>query len=203
MPDFSAKRVLQRVIIVAAFLYVNAAYSQQDSAKAVTQKPTLSEDSAKAIKPAKPRHSPGKAVLFSAVLPGLGQAYNHKYWKIPIIYAGLGATTYFMISNWQQYNTYQSALATRTNGGIDPYANIYSTSDLVAERDYYHRYRDLAGVGVILFYVLNVVDAEVDGQLYSFDVSDDISMNIRPSLIPICSNTFSLSPGLTFALKLK
>lgn len=150
-------------------------------------------------------HSPAKAVLYSAILPGLGQAYNHKYWKIPIIYAGLGTMAYFIIYNQQHYNTYESALKTRTNGGIDQYYNIYSSTDLVTIRDYYHRYRDLSVIGAAVFYVLNVVDAEVDAQMFTFNVDDDLSMRVSPSITPWClsGGGMSVTPSLSIVLKLK
>jgi hypothetical protein len=157
---------------------------------------TIGTDSTKRFVKIKPKHSPSKAVMFSAVLPGLGQAYNHKYWKIPIIYAGLGVMAYFIITNQQQYNTFRAA-SNVANGNINKVDSIYPSytlSDLVASRDYYHRNRDLSIIGATLIYVLNLVDAEVDAQLFSFSVSDDISMHITPTI-----NTFTTGYGIGFA----
>ena len=149
-------------------------------------------------------HSPAKATLYSALLPGLGQAYNHKYWKIPIIYAGLGTMAYFIVFNQQHYNTYESALKTRSGGGIDPYINVYSSSDLVTIRDYYHRNRDLSVIGAAVFYVLNIIDADVDAQMFTFNVSDDLSMRLSPAMSPYlyCGNV-SAAPSLSLVINMK
>ena len=127
---------------------------------------------------------PKLAMLCSIVLPGLGQAYNKTYWKIPVIYAGLGTMAYFIIWNNNQYQNYNSALKLRNNGGIDQYYNIYSASDLVSIESYYNRDFWLSVMGASLIYILNIVDANVDAQLHSFDVSDNISLNILPLVSP-------------------
>ncbi|HSY75303.1 MAG TPA: DUF5683 domain-containing protein, partial [Bacteroidia bacterium] len=127
---------------------------------------------------------PKLAMLCSVVLPGLGQAYNKTYWKIPVIYAGLGTMAYFIIWNNNQYQNYNSALKLRSNGGIDQYYNIYSASDLVSIESYYNRDFWLSVMGASLIYILNIVDANVDAQLHSFDVSNNISLNILPLVSP-------------------
>lgn len=188
------------VLIVSLFIGYSTSFAQtKDSVSA--QKLSVI-DSTKPVKAPPSTHSPAKAMIYSAILPGLGQAYNHKYWKIPIVYAGLGAMAYFIVYNQQQFNIFKTALNDRTLGEIDPFYNIYSASDLVSIRDSYHRYRDLSVIGATLWYVLNIVDAEVDAQLFSFNVSDDLSMQISPALVPTCG-VFNATPGLSIALKFK
>lgn len=131
-------------------------------------------------------HSPRKATIYSTILPGLGQAYNKKYWKIPIVYAGFGAMAYFFVNNNNKYQGFKKALILRNDGDestVDAYATQYpNQSSLVEYKDYYRRNRDLSVIGFSLFYILNIVDANVDANLYYFDVSDDLSLQWAPSL---------------------
>ncbi|MDQ3047031.1 MAG: DUF5683 domain-containing protein, partial [Bacteroidota bacterium] len=109
-------------------------------------------------------HSPKKAALMSAVLPGLGQAYNKKYWKIPVIYAGFAGLGYAINFNQVKYVRYRNALRTRLDSDpatVDNYVGQYSDDQLNTLQQYYHRYRDLSVIGAVLIYVLNIVDASV------------------------------------------
>jgi hypothetical protein len=144
------------------------------------------------------KHSARKATLFSTVLPGLGQAYNTKYWKIPVVYAGFGAMSYFFTINNSRYLKYKKALILRNDGDettIDDYATQYPNQQTLIEyKDYYRRNRDLSVIGFALFYVLNIVDANVDANLFYFDVSDDLSIEWMPVAIP--STTFASGIGI-------
>ena len=150
----------------------------------VTATPILL-DSAKAAEVH--NHSARKATLFSTALPGLGQAYNKKFWKIPIVYAGFGVMTYFFSINNNRYNKFKKALILRSDGDestVDAYATQYpNQQSLIEYKDYYRRNRDLSVIGFALFYVLNIVDANVDANLYYFDVSDDLSLQWSPAVI--------------------
>lgn len=131
------------------------------------------------------QHSPKKAAILSTALPGLGQAYNKKYWKIPLIYIGLGGLAYSINYNHKNYIKYRSAYRIRMDKDTtthDPFEKIYNPDQLKAWITYYHRYRDLSVIGVALLYVVNIVDASVDAHLMSFDVSDDLSLKIQPNL---------------------
>ena len=128
-------------------------------------------------------HSPAKATWMSIALPGLGQAYNKKYWKIPIVYAGLGASIYAAIWNNQQYNEYSTAFDIREAGGDDKYAGIYSSQNLITLQNFYRNNRDLSIIIAVLVYGLNILDANIDAHLYDFDISDDLNMRIEPALV--------------------
>ena len=128
-------------------------------------------------------HNPKKAVLLSAVLPGTGQIYNKKYWKAPIVWAGIGVCGYFIRNNHLLYSDYKSALIQRADTSIkepDKYLGVYSSDQLITLQDQYRQSRDLFIIVTTLVYVLNVVDALVDAHLFSFDVSDDLSFNWQP-----------------------
>ena len=124
-----------------------------------------------------------KASILSAVVPGAGQVYNKKYWKVPIIYASLATSIYFIKDNQNKLTTYQDAYITRTNGGTDDYIDIYNNSQLLTIVDYYERNRDVSYIIAGAIYLLNIVDASVDAHLFDFDISEDLSLNTTPKII--------------------
>ena len=145
-------------------------------------------------------HSPKKASIYSAVIPGLGQAYNHKYWKIPIIWAAMGTSVYFIIDNNRNYHQHRDEYLYRINNNglaLDPELEGYSESQLRTLLDQYRRWRDLSYVATGIFYALNIVDAAVDGYFWRFDTSTDLSFRIRPTFI----STAGITPGLRFGIK--
>ncbi len=131
-------------------------------------------------------HNPKKATLYSAILPGLGQAYNEKYWKIPVIYAGLGATGYFMYVNNKEYVRYKDAYKIRMDddpNSIDEFDGKYNDQSLKNIRDYYRRNFELMIVATVAIYALNIIDATVDGHLKDFEVNDDISLHFDAAVM--------------------
>jgi len=152
-------------------------------------------------------HSPKKATILSAVLPGAGQFYNKKYWKMPIIYAGFGTLGYFLSANQTRYNNYKNALLYRTDDDpltIDKYPE-FSNEGLLQAKNYYRRNVELSYIFTVVLYVLNIVDATVDAHLYDFDISDDLSLRLQPTLIqiPTAYNMPAQGIKLTFNLKTK
>lgn len=129
-------------------------------------------------------HSPLKAAIYSLILPGLGQAYNKKYWKIPIVYAGLGGLGYGFFSNRAEYLTSREAFSSRMDN--DPNNDIdykgYSTTQIQTVKNNYKSAMDIFTILGIVWWSLNMVDAAVDGHLYNYDISDKLSMHIRPGL---------------------
>jgi hypothetical protein len=136
-------------------------------------------------------HSPKKAALYSTVCPGLGQAYNKKYWKIPVLYAGFAGLGYAIYSNQKDYIRYRTAYRLRLDGDpatIDEFAySIKNADQLLGAVRTLHRWRDLSIFGTGLLYLMNIVDACVDAHLFSFDVSDDLSLNYQPVFISTAS----------------
>lgn len=124
--------------------------------------------------------APAKAAFYSAVLPGLGQAYNGKYWKIPIAYAGLGIGVYFYINNDQQYDRYRDAYKRRLAGFEDDEFYIngvprVSTDALIRAQKFYQRNKEVSLLVTAGIYILNIIDANVDAHLQQFNVSEDLS----------------------------
>ncbi len=129
-------------------------------------------------------HSPRKALFLSLALPGAGQAYNKKYWKMPIIYAGLGTTIFFVIYNNGLYQESRTAFNNWEGDGIST-ARIngvtYRTEAGVRlARDTYRRWRDLNVIFSVLLYAMNAVDAYVDAHLIDFGRNKDNWLSLHP-----------------------
>ncbi|MDD4149159.1 MAG: DUF5683 domain-containing protein [Bacteroidales bacterium] len=149
-------------------------------------------------------HSPRKATIYSAILPGLGQFYNKKYWKIPIVYAGMGTFSYIAIQNQQEFNRYKTALLQRLDGQEDEFtingSQIYNDQAILNYMDNYRKNRDLCIIATALFYAIQIVDANVDANLFDFDITDDLSLRILPQPI---NNYFTRTPMLGIGCTLK
>jgi len=139
--------------------------------------------------------TPAKAAFYSAILPGLGQAYNKKYWKIPLVYGAIGTSMYFYIDNNRKYKDYRNAYKRRLEGYNDDKYQFLDESRLVAGQKFYQRNRDLSALFIVGFYVLNIIDANVDAALIQFNVNERLSM--KPEIYPN-DVTFKPNVGLTF-----
>lgn len=150
-------------------------------------------------------HSVKKAVIFSAVVPGAGQVYNHMampkgqkraYWKVPLIYTGLAASSYFLITNNQEQKALKEEYTNRTEQGI---INLYPSLDNQGVLTLYNQhlnYRDLSILALLGVYVIQVVDAGVEAHFVNFDISKDLSINMQPTLLQ--GNTAGLSLRFNF-----
>ena len=138
--------------------------------------------------------TPAKAAFYSAILPGLGQAYNKKYWKIPLVYGAIGTTLYFYIDNKKKYNEYRDAYKSRLAGNPDPDYDYLTDTQLISAQEFYQRNASLSGLFVIGFYVLNIIDANVDAAILQFNVNKNLSLtpDISPDAV-----TFKSNLGLT------
>lgn len=166
--------------------------------------------------------SPKKASIYAALFPGLGQIYNGKYWKLPVVYGGYVGLVYIFgwnNNNYQDYSQayrtivkFQSAedmtIADRTyldNFIKNPSINLdnpshfsYVKTSVKTGKDFYRRNRDLTIIGIAILHVLSIIDASVDANLSDFDISDDLSMKVEP--IPIPMNGRNMVIGLNLAL---
>ena len=152
----------------------------------------------------KKEHSAKKATIMSAILPGMGQVYNGKWWKVPIIYAGFGGIGYMAVDNYSNYKTYLTAYKIKTGNleeGVTPTENElllsenYQASQLQTYKESYRRDFELFCIIAAAWYGLNIVDATVDGHLYSYDIGDDLSLTIDPVFtLPETSN-YALAGG--------
>jgi hypothetical protein len=138
-------------------------------------------------KPRQPRaHSPRRALLW-ALIPGGGQIYNRRYWKLPIVYAGVGGLGFWYVRSRIQYRCFNKAYVAAVD--TDPNTNYVCPTDPTAssrvlelQKNYYRSQSEYALLGTIVFYGLTIADAFVDAHLKSFDISDDLSMRIEPKI---------------------
>jgi len=153
-------------------------------------------------------HSPRKAAIRSAILPGWGQAYNKRYWKIPIVYAALGTSAYVFVDNVSWYRKLRFAYKVAVEKDVANYDKVdrrlsrfvetNNTSFLQYQRNEYRRNVDYSVLAFVLLWGLNVVDATVDAHLKSFDVSPDLSLHFKPGYSDM-ANTNGIS--LVLAIK--
>lgn len=155
--------------------------------------------------PAVKQHSASKALILSAVLPGAGQVYNGQAWKIPIIYAGLGGVAYFTYSNYKQMKLYKEEYLYRVNNNgasLHPDNLDISSSPTSNIYNLYEDYNKTFQLSIIIaaaVYGLNLLDAYVFGHLYDFQITDDLTLNIAPELLPYSKTNGSFGAGLGFA----
>lgn len=127
-------------------------------------------------------HSPKKAAILSACLPGAGQIYNKKYFKAPIIFAGFGTALY--ASQWQreQYHHFRDEYKKMVDTNqVSIYEGIRSEAYLKDARDYHKKWMEISYIAMGVIYALQILDANVDAHLMSFDVGDDLSMQVMPN----------------------
>lgn len=124
---------------------------------------------------------PGKAFLYSLILPGAGQAYNKRYWKIPIVYAAIGVTGYILIDNINTYNDYDKAYRLRVDEGsaADTIFPTLSDDQVRGNRELVRKNVQRSYISLGLIYLIGAAEAFVDRHLMSFDMSDDLSFNIH------------------------
>ncbi|WP_405569877.1 DUF5683 domain-containing protein [Winogradskyella sp. Asnod2-B02-A] len=121
---------------------------------------------------------PSKAAFYSAVLPGLGQAYNKKYWKIPIVWGAIGAGVYFYVRNDKQYDRYRDAYKSRLAGfEDDEFYGVISDDGLIRAQQQFNRNKEMSLLITIGLYALNVIDANVDAHLLQFNVDENLSLS--------------------------
>lgn len=129
---------------------------------------------------------PGRAALYSLILPGAGQAYNKKYWQVPIVWAGVGTAGAFMVGNGRQYRGFRDAYRERLIADLedrdpmDDYVGKFSTPSLLNLRDQSNRYRQMSIFIFALAWIANSAQAFVGAHLKEFDVSDDLSLEFVP-----------------------
>ena len=181
-----------KFIYIFLFLSVNSLIAQKsDTLSLSNQKELTFKD-----RPIKKNNyynplAPAKAAFYSAVLPGLGQIYNKRYWKVPIVYLGIGTSIYFYKLNNDDYNRFRNAYKRRLAGYTDDefWGNgttpIVSSDRLEDAQKTAKRNKDLSIAVAVAFYLLNIIDANVDAHLRQFNVNNDLTLEPVFELNPI------------------
>lgn len=167
---------------------------------------------------------PKRAVIYSLIFPGLGQIYNRKYWKLPLVYGGFLGLTYAVSWNGGYLNDYSAAYKAvmsddpmsasnrakwekfigygkNTEGWDAAYLKSTYSGSFKRKKDFYRRNRDLSIIGMVALYGLCIIDAYVDAQLFEFDISPDLSMRVEPTMIMNNRNTNMLASQNTFGVQ--
>lgn len=184
---------MKSFLYIFILLFLNTTFS-------VAQKRELKIETKNIVKSDINPLSPAKAAFYSAILPGLGQAYNKKYWKIPLVYGTLGAGVYFIMDNNKKHHQYRDEYKKRlANGGAidtsDPTYGKLSTESVIRGQKFYQKNRDLSVLITAGLYILNIVEANVDAHLLQFNVNDDLSL--KPDLH---TNPYTFNQNVGFTL---
>lgn len=146
-------------------------------------------------------HSAKKAAIYAAALPGLGHIYNKKYWKLPLVYGGLGTSVYFIVRNRSFYNEFLTSYKARIDD--DPNTNDFLYSNLsdgqvLENLELTRTWLELSIIATAGVYLLQIVDATVDAHLFDFDVSEDLSLKVNPFYQPLPFETAGVTLTLNF-----
>jgi hypothetical protein len=183
------------------------------------------QDTVAVSRPVKPAFKPEplKATMLAVAFPGAGQIYNRKYWKLPFVYAGFGALIYSVSFNTKKYNEMMKAYQDFTDKipetasyiplvkfakppeydpvlfpeSYDPANASWVKDNLLEAVDYYKRYRDLSYIGIAAWYLITVLDANVDASLSNFDVTNKLNVAVSPLQLPVPG---SLGAGFNVSL---
>lgn len=175
---------LKRVISIFFFAFFSATIlGQKDSMniKGVTYRKNIKIEKGGIYNPL----APTKAAFYSAIFPGLGQIYNKKYWKTPIVWGALGTSIYYYLNNNKEYKRYRTAYKLRRNNLIDEFTvdgtEILSLETLERAQDQLRENRDLSLLTTLILYVLQIVEASVNSHLLQFNTDDNLSF--KPTFV--------------------
>lgn len=166
------------------------------------QAQTIADSIASSPKSTYSVHSYSKATILAAVIPGAGQAYNRKYWKMPIVYIGLSAAGYAFYTNQKNYKESKNNYLALTDT-LESTVSLSEKSaiDLLTDIDKYRRYRDMSVLALLAWHGLTIIDANVDAHFFNWDVSEDLSLQIRPRALWV--GQMKPGIGLSFILNNK
>jgi hypothetical protein len=178
--------------------------ARKDTAKVAVKKIPAIKDSARIEIEAMPR----RAALKSAMLPGLGQIYNKRWWKVPLVYGGFVGIGLVFEFNQRYYKIFlKEAQFRQENPGKteNPLFAPYTTEGIISIKDSYRRDRDLSVLGGLGFYAITIIDAYVDAKFFRFDISDELTLRVNPTIhqaVPVHASAFTPVIGIRFKIDL-
>lgn len=195
--NLPSKTLLWSFLVALCILGIGTgnAYGQSDSSAQTPQKKLEKVADSPSLLPKDPK----KATMLSAILPGAGQVYNGKTWKVPILYAGILTDVYFIQYNHKRYERFRDALFALDKGEPNQFPSL-NRAALVRNVDYWRQNRDLTLLLMLGIYALNLVDANVDAHLSGFDISEDLTLKIAPQIGTLSASS---TRGFSFTLQFK
>ncbi len=179
--------------IIAVFVFAFFIHKPASGQVVIIAEDIITSDTVRMIK------DPKVATILSAVLPGAGQVYNGKVWKVPILYGGIITNIYFAEFNNRRYQLFREALFTfdrQDPQNPNPFPNL-NRDALVRNVNYWRRNRDMVYILFGAIYALNIIDAQVDAHLSGFDVSEDLTLHLEPTFESLTAG------GTLFGMSLK
>lgn len=189
------------------------------------QQHTFAQDTIYFDRPLKQKFTPEplKATMLAVALPGMGQIYNRKYWKIPLVYAGFGGLVFAIGKNSSFYSTYMKALQdlqdeipgtnsylklkgledvdpAKFNQELDPKSFSFYEDQMLRRVDYYKRYRDLSYIGIGFWYLITILDANVDASLFNYDVTNNLDISVMPLQTALPGGEFGAGMNVSLVL---
>lgn len=180
---------LKQLFLISYLVWTGISFGQDSLSVVVNDRSKTIIDTTIAYDPL----APSKAAFYSAVLPGLGQAYNKKYWKIPIVYAGIGAGVYFYLQQDKEYDRFRNAFKRRLAGFTDDefYGDpsnenpLVSNARLIDAQRRAQKNKDVSIIVAIAFYLINIIDANVDAHLRQYNINDNLSFTPNLNIDPV------------------
>ncbi|WP_241265141.1 DUF5683 domain-containing protein [Algoriphagus aestuariicola] len=185
-------------LLLLVLLLSNPAFSQNQNESEKTE--SLPKERKEKTDYSSLPKNPRKATILSAILPGAGQVYNGKAWKVPLLYAGFMTDIYFIGYNNKRYQTFREALFAYDDGDQSQFPSL-NREALVRNVDYWRQNRDLTILLLAGIYALNLIDANVDAHLSGFNISDDLALKFEPNVGTFAASGSSM--GLTMKLQFK
>jgi hypothetical protein len=170
----------KKSILLIGFLLIYAFAKAQSEEITITEDTDTKIDTQESVDPLRP----ARAAFYAATLPGLGQAYNKDYWKLPLVYGALGTGVFFAIDNDREFKRYRTAFKDRLAGRVDEFTiigedgeptEIFTDDGLIDAQDFFRRRKELAILITAGMYILQILEANVDAHLSQYDVTDDLT----------------------------
>nr|WP_294784919.1 DUF5683 domain-containing protein [uncultured Flavobacterium sp.] len=180
------------LVLIFLFFGLTSTFAQEKTT--IISKDSLTSETIDPLRPA-------KASFFSAILPGLGQVYNKKYWKVPLVYGAIGTSTYLYLDNHKKYNIYRDEYKNRLAGNVSETSSLAGLDEnrLIRIQKGFQRNRDLSALFIVGFYILNIIDANIDAALSQFNVDEKLAF--KPAIIKndiASNNNFGFAINYSF-----
>jgi hypothetical protein len=200
------------ILLLLLFFCVGSVFSQKKPRKNRRDTVSITGDTTTVLSPFKPKneqpkdkeyhpdstHSPHKAVIKSLAFPGLGQIYNHQYWKLPIVYGGFAGLAYSFYVAQTNYKVFLRVAQLQATGQKvdDEYENV-SSQTIISFKDFYHRNRDLTIIGTVAFWGIQAIDAYIAAKFkHSYTMDNNLGFNVTPTMLSSPTYAYGFVPGL-------